>query len=86
MTKGEKNMTALIAELEARISLLEAGPNLAKLSLSPGDLVVVKSKDHIDISVLKSLANGISDGVGFKVSVIHVEGDREIGVFKKAML
>jgi hypothetical protein len=85
---NDKRYMEALAILEARITKLEAGPNLtqlSKLNLSPGDMVVVKSKDHIDIDVLKALAQGVTDNMGFPVSVVHVEGDRSVEVFKKVM-
>ena len=89
MSKSERNMTALISELHARICRLEEGPriiDIAKLSLSPGDMVVVHSNTPVEDTLLMRLAQGITDNVGFKVSVIHSTGGNEIGVFKRVML
>jgi hypothetical protein len=88
---NDKKYMEALAILEDRITKLEARPFVsggvvAKLNLSPGDMMVVKSKDRIDINVLKELAKGVTDSMGFPVSVVHVEGDRSVGVFKKAML
>jgi hypothetical protein len=89
MSDSEKNMTALISELHGRICRLEDGPRIeaiSKLSLSPGDIVVVKSVKVLDEEVLTKLSAGITKEVGFGVAVINSTGGNEIGVFKRVML
>lgn len=89
MSKSEENMTALISELHGRLCRLEEAPriiDIAKLSLSPGDMVVVHSNQPVEDTLLMRLAQGITDNVGFKVSVIHLGDDRAMGVLKKMVL
>lgn len=90
MSKGEENMTALISELHGRICRLEEMTSriesIAKLSLSPGDMVIIRSNKQVDEDILAKFSAGISKEVGFGVAVINTVADHQIGVFKRAML
>lgn len=91
MTKGEKNMTALIAELSARISHLESQPMLApgtvaKLSISPGDMLSLYTPHALEDNVIRRLRDEVSAQMGFEVPVIHTWGEYKMGLFQKQEL